>query len=92
MELIHKDDDRKGVFKLKDGARTVAEMTYVWAGEDRFIIDHTEVNPDYEGQGLGLQLVEAAVIFARERNFKIIPLCPFARAMFERHSEFQDVR
>ena len=45
-----------------------AEMTYTWAGKDRIIIDHTEVDDDLRGQGVGLQMVEAAVSFAREKH------------------------
>lgn len=74
-----------------DADSKAGEMTYVWAGDSKFIIDHTEVDPKYAGQGLGKQLVDAAVAFAREKDIRIIPLCPFAKKMFERHPELQDV-
>ena len=37
------------------------------------------------------RLVEAAVKDARAEGFKIIPLCPFAKATLERTPEWQDV-
>lgn len=66
-------------------------MAYVWAGTQRFIIDHTEVSDDLRGRGIGKQLVAAAVHFARERSVTILPLCPFAKGVFGRVPEFRDV-
>jgi len=92
MELKHKDNGEKGVFLFRDGGYRAAEMTYVWMNDDVFIIDHTEVSPLYEGQGLGKQLVAGAVEFARGRGIKILPLCPFARAVFDKIPDYNDVR
>ncbi len=91
MEVIHKNGDRKGLFAVKDEDKIVAEMTYVWSGDDNFIIDHTEVNPTYQGKGLGKAMVEKAVEFARKNNVTILPLCPFARGVFTREQSYQDV-
>jgi len=66
-------------------------MTFVFAGEDKIIIDHTGVNPGNEGKGLGKQMVAQAVTYARENNIKIIPLCPFAKKVFDKTPEFRDV-
>jgi predicted GNAT family acetyltransferase len=40
---------------------------------------------------LGKKLVEKAVETAREKNWKIIPLCPFAKKTFDRNPQFNDV-
>jgi predicted GNAT family acetyltransferase len=66
-------------------------MTYTWAGGERFIIDHTEVEEAYNGKGVGKEMLLAAVDFARKNNKKIIPLCPFAKASFQKSEELQDV-
>lgn len=92
MELKHKDNGEKGAFFIRDEGRRAAEMTYVWMNDDVFIIDHTEVDSRYGGQGLGKQLVAGAVEFARGRGIKILPLCPFARAVFDKTSDYNDVR
>ena len=68
-----------------------AEMTYSRAGATRIIIDHTGVPDSMRGTGVGKQLVAAAVADARAEGFKIIPLCPFAKATLEKHAEWQDV-
>lgn len=91
MDIQHRDSGPKGAFVVEQDGRQLAELTYVWAGEDRIIIDHTEVSDELRGQGAGKQLVGAAVEFARERSIRILPLCPFAKSVFERVPELQDV-
>ncbi|MDN0073804.1 GNAT family N-acetyltransferase [Crenobacter sp. SG2303] len=71
-------------FVILDAGKLAAEMSYSPLGDDRMIIDHTDVDPAYAGQGLGYQLVEAAVVHARERQMKILPLCPFAASVFKK--------
>jgi predicted GNAT family acetyltransferase len=93
MKIKHKEYGSNGIFKAYDeDGRGAGEMTYVWAGEEKIIIDHTGVRTEYEGQGIGKQLVMSAVEFARERGIKIMPLCPFAKAMFVRIPEINDVK
>lgn len=43
------------------------------------LLDYTEVNPSYSGQGLGKILLDYTVRFARESEVKILPLCPYAK-------------
>ena len=38
-----------------------------------------------------LAMVQQAVEDARREGFKIIPLCPFAKATLQKHPEWQDV-
>lgn len=89
MEIEHFDDGKKGHFKAVEGDVQAGMMTYVWAGEDKFIIDHTEGSPEFSG--VGMKMLNTAVAYAREKNLKIIPLCPFAKKMFERKEEIRDV-
>jgi predicted GNAT family acetyltransferase len=69
----------------------VAEMTYSQAGSDKIIIDHTEVDDSLQGQGIGYKLVEKAVNYARDKQIKILPLCPFAAAVFKKRDDYKDV-
>jgi predicted GNAT family acetyltransferase len=68
-----------------------AEMTYSRASPTLIIIDHTEVPDALRGRGVGQALVRNAVDEARRDGFKIIPLCPYANAQFQRHTDWQDV-
>lgn len=84
--------DDGGGFYAMSGGHKIGEITFVRAGLDRMIIDHTAVDAPYRNAGVGCALVGRAVEFARDQGRKIIPLCPFALAMFNRHPEFNDVR
>jgi len=91
MIIQHQQNETKGLFFIELDHKNIAEMTYVMAGTDKMIIDHTEVSPTLSGKGIGKQLVKEAVNFARQQKIKIMPLCPFAKAIFEKELDYQDV-
>lgn len=90
MEIKHEDNGKKGKFYIEIEGKQEAEMTYTYAGKDKMIIDHTEVSEKLKGQGIGYKLVEAAVDFMRTNHIKVIPLCPFANAVFKKKTEYSD--
>ena len=91
MEIKHQVTDNKGVFFMEEAGARIAEMTYVMAGKDKMIIDHTEVSERFGGKGLGKVLLAEAVAFARKEHLKIMPLCPFAKSVFDKTNEYADV-
>ena len=91
MDIQQHDDGKKGRFFVQVNQHDVAEMTYVWLADEKSIIDHTEVDASLKGQGVGRQMVERAVAFAREKGIKIIPLCPFTQRVFDETEAFHDV-
>ena len=91
MDIQHTDDGFKGKFFITQNDKELAEMTYVWVGTKKIIIDHTEVDDALRGQGAGRQLLAQAVEFARTTQIKIIPLCPFAKSVFDKVKEYSDV-
>ncbi|WP_343588833.1 GNAT family N-acetyltransferase [Flavobacterium sp.] len=91
MEIQQINDTRRGYFEAVEDGKEAGKMTYTWAGDSKFIIDHTEVSPDFNGKGVGKKLVIAAVDYARANNVKIIPLCPFAKSVFDKVPEIHDV-
>ena len=52
---------------------------------------HTEVDPAFEGHGVGSRLVAAALDDIRSRGLSIQPFCPFVRAYITRHPEYADL-
>ena len=91
IEVQQKNDEKHGEFEALIEGKRAGLMTYTWAGEERFIIDHTEVEPNFNGKGVGKEMVLAAVDFARKNGLKIIPLCPFAKATFQKNEDLRDV-
>lgn len=91
-EIKHKESDRRGMFYMEDDKGITSELTYSIEDNGIIIIDHTETRDELEGQGLASQLVRKSVEYARENNYKVDPLCPFAEVQFDKNKEFQDVR
>ncbi len=91
MNIQRQEHGKKGAFFIEEDGEWVAEMTYVKAGDDKFIIDHTEVDDELKGEGIGKDLVAEAVKFARENKMKIYATCPFAKAELEKNPDYADV-
>ncbi len=91
MEIKHTKTDKGGEFVIEENGNRGAEMTYTNAGEDKIIIDHTFVEKQFRGEGIAKDLVAEGIKFARENNLKVVPICPFAKAVIEKTPEFQDV-
>ena len=60
-------------------------------GGDVVTLVHTEVEPKYEGHGVGAALVKGALDDLRARGKKIVPLCEYVLAYLERHDEYRDL-
>lgn len=92
MHIQQKQNGTKGAFFIEENGRLLAEMTYTMSSPELMIIDHTEVDDELRGKNVGYQLVLAAVDHARAGSIKIIPLCPFAKSVFDRkRTELGDV-
>jgi predicted GNAT family acetyltransferase len=55
------------------------------------VLVHTEVEPAYEGKGVGGRLVAGALDAERARGGKIVPECPFVKTYLKRHPEYGDL-
>lgn len=74
------EDDRAGV------------MVMSRLSPSRLIIEHTQTLAGFEGRGVGKRLVVAGVEWARLNGQLLMPLCPFARQIFDRFPGYADVR
>ncbi len=93
MKRIEQEDNGvKGQFVVYQGDEHAGEMSYTWAGEDKIIIDHTGVKEKFNGKGLGKDLFEAVIQFVKAKNLKVIPLCPFAKKLFDRDETLNDLK
>ena len=91
MEIAIKESGGKGFAIAREDDKRAGTMTYSIAGPELIIIDHTEVEPGFNGRGIGKMLLYAIVEMAREKNIKIIPLCPFAASVFKKSDDIGDV-
>lgn len=91
MDIQIIESGSKGMALAKEKDSQVGSMTYSIAGPELIIIDHTDVDPEYTGKGVGKQLLYKIVEMTRQKNIKVIPLCPFAASMFRKLEEIRDV-
>ena len=89
-DVVHIPDGHKGAFAIERDGKRLAALTYTMAGAI-MILDHTEVDPVLRGTGAGAQLVEAAVAHARAAQLTIMPLCPYAKSVFDKTPAYHDV-
>lgn len=92
MEVQHRKSGEGGTFYVALNDEPAAEMVYSLAHGNRMVIEHTEVADELRGRNIGQELVRAGVDFAREKGWKIVPTCPFARAVLDKKPEWADVR
>jgi predicted GNAT family acetyltransferase len=52
---------------------------------------HTEVAPEFEGQGLGGKIVTFALDAARDDGLRVVPTCPFFAEYIRRHPVYEDL-
>lgn len=88
--IQHERSGHRGAFFLERDGERLAQMTYTVAGT-RVIIDHTDVDDRLRGTGMGRQLVDAAVQWARKENARLMPLCPYAKSVFDKTPDYSDV-
>lgn len=93
MQIELEETSSKGRYfiRTEDPGADEAELTFSKFGDKTIIADHTGVPDRYRGQGIGLMLVEKLIEDARAKGVKVVPVCPFIRAMFEKHPEWSDV-
>ena len=91
MLIQNKQVGTKGMFYVGQEGAVVAEMVYSTPPANKMIIEHTEVDDSLKGKGVGMQLLNAAVAYALNHDMKIVPLCPFAKSVFDKKPELADV-
>ena len=72
-----------------DGA--VAGRAYYELQPGRIVFLHTEVDPEYEGRGIGSLLAKDALDDVRSKGLRVVPRCPFIARYIREHPEYQDL-
>lgn len=52
---------------------------------------HVEVPPQSQGHGIAADLSRTALELAKERGFKVIPVCSYVAAYIRRHPEYSEM-
>lgn len=91
-KIKHEETATKGRYSMKlDGIEEEAELTYSKVSARLVIADHTYVPDAMRGTGAGKALADRLVADARAGGYRIVPLCPFVRALAQKHPDWADV-
>lgn len=91
MKIQREEHGNKGAFYIEENGEWVAELTYRKEGKRKIVIDHTEVSESLQGKGIGEDLVNEAIKYARKNNLLIKPDCAFAKKILESSEDYEDV-
>ncbi|GAA2433691.1 GNAT family N-acetyltransferase [Streptomyces glaucus] len=86
ITIVRNDDDKRLEAHVDGRLAGIAE--YIPAKQVIAFV-HTEVEPAYEGRGVGSALARAALDMARDADTKFLAVCPFIAAWAARHPEYE---
>lgn len=87
-EVTDVPDKRRYEVRSDDQVAGYAEYILT---EGLITFTHTEIDPAFEGKGLGSVLVREALDDVRTRKLAVLPLCPFVKGWIGRHREYADL-
>jgi uncharacterized protein len=90
MEMKAADNE----FYLEESGQVIARIEFEQTeqnGQSVLEIQHTNVYEGNNGRGLGKQLVNKVVEYAREENKLILPVCSYAKKVLESSDDYKDV-
>ncbi len=90
QDIVVRDAPEAGRYELLVSGQLAGLATYTLSG-DTMTIPHAEVQPAFEGRGLGARLARFALDDVRRRGLRVVPRCPFIAAYIKRHPEYADL-
>ncbi len=87
---VTKDPDRQRYDASADGSTVAGFIDYLDTSE-LVVLEHTEVDPSFEGRGAGSALARAALDDIRERQLKALVVCPSINRWVGAHPEYRDL-
>ncbi len=83
------DNQAAGRFELvEDGKLAFADYR---VENGVLILPHVEADPALRGKGSAGRLMTGVLDLARERTFKVRPICGYAVSFIQRHAEYSDL-
>ena len=84
IEIIFEKENNRAV--AYDNTIQVGECDFL-ENQDYWNITHTEVNGNYQGQGIARKLVECIIENAKKKNKELIAECSYAKKILEKYGK-----
>ncbi|MBO8194322.1 N-acetyltransferase [Streptomyces oryzae] len=88
QQLDISDNTGESRFEARIGG-TLAGVAQYLRAPGVIAVTHTEVEPEYEGRGIGGALSHHILETAQEAGEKVAPICPFFANYIRRHPDYQ---
>ncbi|MDX1692446.1 MAG: GNAT family N-acetyltransferase [Ketobacteraceae bacterium] len=87
-DIVHDAESKSFEIKLADGS--VASLSYRLNGNTAYY-EHTYVPESFQGKGIAAKLTRAALLEARKKQWKVVPVCSYVDQFIRRNPEFSDI-
>ena len=86
VTVTNNPDEKRYEARLQDELAGFAEYQLT---DELVVFTHTEVDPSYEGKGVGSALAKFALDDVKaDGTRKVLPICPFIKAWIGRHKDY----
>ena len=87
LEIIHNEAENRFETWIDN---QLSKLDYMQDG-DTIVMTHVGVYPEHRGQGIAGKLTQVALEYAKERSFRVIPMCPYIAACIRRNTRYEDL-
>ncbi len=90
MTTTVQDAPERSRFEIEVDGELAGFLDYRKDG-DEYALPHTRIYPQFEGRGLGHELVRGALEEIAERGGTVLPYCPFVPKVIRDNPEFTEL-
>ena len=87
LEVIHNTAENRFETWI-DGQ--LSKLDYMQDG-DTIVMMHVGVYPEHRGHGVAGRLTRVALEYAKEKSFRVIPMCSYVAAFIRRNPQYAEL-
>jgi len=87
LEVIHNEAEERFETWI-DGQ--LSKLDYM-QDKNTIVITHVGVHPEHRGQGVAGKLTQVALEYAKEKSFRVIPMCPYVATYIRRNPHYEEL-
>ena len=68
----------------------LSKLDYMQDG-NTMVITHVGVHPEHRGQGVAGKITEVALEYAKQKSYRVIPMCPYVATYIRRNPQYEEL-